>query len=190
MDHLHRRFEAFLKDESGLILAEALIMLPLLVWTLVAMFVYWDVFRTINMTQKAAYSIADLLSRQKTPISCSYADGLQKVLTFLTPNGHTTKMRITSFEYDLPTNKYTLLFSYSPESRITPVTQAALQTWAPKIPALSHMESVFVVETEVAFKSQMQSGLLGMLIGVDDQKFGEFIITRPRHTKLLKAAGC
>lgn len=190
MRYVHRRFDAFLRDESGLILAEALIMLPLLVWTLVAMFVYWDVFRTINMTQKAAYSIADLLSRQENPITCEYADGLQKVLTFLTPNGHATKIRITSFEYDQPNDEYDLLFSFSPENRIAPLNQAAIQAWEPKIPELSHQEAVFVVETQVDFKSQIQSGLLGLLIGVEDQSFGEFIVTRPRHRRLLLDPTC
>jgi len=190
MRYVHRRFDAYLRDESGLILAEALIMLPLLVWTLIAMFVYWDVFRTINMTQKAAYSIADLLSRQENPITCSYANGLQEVLTFLTPNGYPTKIRITSLEYDEPNNRYRLLFSFSPENRITRLDEAAIQNWAPKIPKLSHLESVFVVETQVDFKSQMQSGLLGLLIGVDDQSFGEFIVTRPRHRRLMIDPAC
>lgn len=67
MRNLKRRFITYLRAEDGLVLAEALIMLPLLIWGLIAMFNYWDVFRTINMTQKAAYSIADLLSRQRTP---------------------------------------------------------------------------------------------------------------------------
>ena len=185
MRYPHRRFDAFLKDESGLILAEALIMLPLLVWTMVAMFVYWDVFRTINMTQKAAYSVADLLSRQENPISCAYGDGLQNILSFLTPNGHPTMMRITSFEYDEPNEHYDLLFSFSPNDAIAPVNEATIQNWEPRIPELSHLESVFVVETQVDFKAQLDPGLLGLLIGVDDQSFGEFIVTRPRHRRLM-----
>ena len=55
---------AFAKDESGILLAETLILLPLLIWAFLALFVYWDAFRTINVSQKAAYSIADLMSRQ------------------------------------------------------------------------------------------------------------------------------
>ena len=103
MRNLPNRFRAFLRDEDGLILAEGLIMLPLLIWALVAMFIYWDVFRTINMTQKAAYSIADLLSRQKNTIPLAYANGLQNIMDFLTPGGHPVKIRITSFECNAPT---------------------------------------------------------------------------------------
>ena len=75
MRKLKQRFGTFLRDEDGLILAEGLLMLPLVIWALVAMFIYWDVFRTINITQKAAYGVADLLSRQKVEIPLAFADG-------------------------------------------------------------------------------------------------------------------
>jgi Flp pilus assembly protein TadG len=68
MGTLKHRFRSFLRDEDGLILVEGLIMLPLIIWAMVAMFIYWDVFRTINVTQKASYGIADLLSRQRNDI--------------------------------------------------------------------------------------------------------------------------
>jgi Flp pilus assembly protein TadG len=77
-----RRFKDFLRDEDGLILVEGLIMMPLIIWALVAMFIYWDVFRTINVTQKAAYSVADLLSRQRDTIPLTFANGLQNVAEF------------------------------------------------------------------------------------------------------------
>ena len=44
MRNLKRRFITYLRAEDGLVLAEALIMLPLLIWGLIAMFNYWDVF--------------------------------------------------------------------------------------------------------------------------------------------------
>lgn len=197
MRALKHRFTTFLRDEDGLILVEALITLPLLIWALVAMFIYWDVFRTINVTQKAAYSVADLLSRQRDTIPTSYANGLQKVLDFLTPGGHPVKMRITSLECNSPTGtqadqicnaskgNFKLLFSFSPENKVPGLTQASIQNWkGTKVPTLVHGESVFVVETEVAFKSQLPTMLAGFLVGVEDGTFGDFIVTRPRHRRL------
>ena len=43
-----RNLKAFWKDESGVLLAETLLLLPLLLWGFVALFIYWDVFRTMN----------------------------------------------------------------------------------------------------------------------------------------------
>lgn len=202
MRQLKHRFVSFLHDEDGLILVEGLIMLPLLIWALVAMFIYWDVFRTINVTQKAAYSVADLLSRQRDTIPLAFANGLQNVLDFLTPGGHPVKLRITSIECTSPTGSkvcnfstgsYKLLFSFSPGSPangVLPLTETQIQGWKGttatngKVASLNNGESVFVVETTVDFKAQLPTVLAGFLINVEDQTFGEFIVTRPRHRRL------
>ena len=194
MRRLKNRFGTFLRDEDGLVLAEALVTLPLLIWALVAMFIYYDVFRTINVTQKAAYGIADLLSRQKDVLPLTFANGLQNVMNFLTPGGHPVKLRITSFECQAPagqgcsdtTGNYRLLFSFSPDPSNPVLTQAHIQNWrlAKKIPVLANGESVFVVETEVAFKAQLQTAIAGFMVGVEDAKYGQFIVTKPRHRRL------
>lgn len=197
MRALKHRFSRFLRDEDGLILVEGLIMLPLLIWALVAMFIYWDVFRTINVTQKTAYSVADLLSRQRTEIPLDFANGLQKVVNFLSPGGHPVKMRITSFECKSSSGSqaeqvcnatrgdFRLLFSFSPDNKVDELDESDIQAWkGVKIPTLVHNESVFVVETQVDYEAQLPVALLGMLIGVDDQSFGEFIVTRPRNRRL------
>lgn len=199
MRNLKHRLGTFLRDEDGLILVEALITLPLLIWALVAMFIYWDVFRTINITQKAAYSVADLLSRQRDTIPINFANGLQNVIEFLTPGGHPVKMRITSLECNSPngtkvcnssTGSYKLLFSFSPGNKVTPLTQTQIQSWKGtnptngKIATLNNGESVFVVESSVEFKAQLATVLAGFLVNVTDNTFGEFIVTRPRHRRL------
>ena len=197
MRALKHHLAKFLRDEDGLILVEGLIMLPLLIWALVAMFVYWDVFRTINVTQKTAYSIADLLSRQRDTIPTSYLNGLQDIADFLSPGGHPVKMRITSLECDSPNGTqaqqvcnatrgtYKLLFSRSPDNKVADLTLANILPWkGTRIPTLVHGESVFVVETEVDYKAQLPMVLAGLVIGVDDQTFGEFIVTRPRARRL------
>jgi hypothetical protein len=185
MRKLKQSFGSFLRDEDGLILAETLVMLPMLIWVLVALFVYWDVFRTINITQKAAYSIADLLSRQENDIKEDYADGLQNVVDFLTPDGHPVDIRITSLQYNSTEDKYELLFSYSPGGRVAELDEDDIQAWkGTKIAKLSHLESVFIVETEVKYKAQLQTAIAGFMIGVDDATYGQFIVTRPRHTRL------
>lgn len=195
MRNLKQRFASFLREEDGLILAEALIMLPLLIWSLVAIFIYYDVFRTINVTQKAAYSIADLLSRQRDTIPTTFFEGLQNVTDFLTPGGHPVKLRVTSLECNSPTGTkvcnlttgtYKKLFSRSPGNKVTELTEAKINSeWrGKKIATLNNGEAVFVVEMTVDFKAQLQTVLAGLLVNVNDQTFGEFIVTRPRHRRL------
>lgn len=185
MRSLKHRFITFLRAEDGLVLVEGLLMLPLVIWALVAMFIYWDVFRTINLAQKAAYGVADLLSRQRDEITPAFANGLQNVASFLTPGGHPVKMRITSVEYDESDDEYDLLFSFSPGGKVPPLTEAAVQNWkGTRLPQLNDGDSVFVLETTVEFKAQLQTFIAGFMVGVDDQTFGSFIVTRPRHRRL------
>ena len=42
-------------------------MLPALIWALVAIHVFWDVFRAGTEAQQATYTVADLVSRGTTP---------------------------------------------------------------------------------------------------------------------------
>jgi hypothetical protein len=202
MRTLKHRLVSFLREEDGLVLVEGLLMMPLVVWALVAMFIYWDAFRTINITQKAAYSVADLLSRQRDEIPLTFANGLQNVLDFLTPGGHPVKLRITSLECvgmvfaggvtgcNATDGTYKLLFSFSPGNKVTQLTEAQIQAWkgtspeTAKIATLNNGDSVFVVETQVDFKAQLDTLLMGLLVGVQDQSFGQFIVTRPRHRRL------
>lgn len=188
MLRLRKNFRSFLRDEDGVVLAETLLILPFLIWTMVALFVFWDVWRTINIGQKAAYSIADLLSRQEDPIEPSYLANLQNVLNFLTPGAPQRAMRVTSFEYDQTKNEYCLLFSTTTNATAAPaLTKSQLQEWRTedKIPTLLDRESVFVVETWVDIAPQFDTGILNLAPTLEAATYGEFIITSPRHRRLV-----
>jgi len=49
------RLRRFLRqDESGTLMAEAVLVLPFMLWSYLALFVYWDSYRAVNTVQKAA----------------------------------------------------------------------------------------------------------------------------------------
>ncbi len=183
MIRLKSSIQRFLRDEGGIILAEALILLPLLIWAFLALFVYWDLFRTMNVTQKAAYSIADLMSRQEV-VTPAFVDGLEKVLTFLTPGAPASDMRITSMEYDSATMKYVLLFSRSTDAKYPPHSTSSIQGLKPQIPTLDNLESVVIVETWVEYQPGFDTGVLNVASGVSDQTFTQFIVTKPRKRRV------
>lgn len=192
MYRFRRSIRSFANDESGVIMAEALILMPMMIWGLLALFVYWDVYRTINVAQKAAYSISDLLSRQVV-VTTNFVDGLQEVLGFLTPGAQESRMRITSFEFDEGSviraawdadDTYVLLFSRSPGGAVTAHNQATIQALRPLIPDMDDLDSVVVVETWVDFAPDFDIGVLNFAPGLANQTFGEFIVTRPRTRRV------
>jgi Flp pilus assembly protein TadG len=199
MTRLRTSVRTFLTDESGVFLAEFLIVIPILIWGFIALIVYWDVFRTINVSQKAAYSIADLISRQGV-VTQDFVDGLDNVLDFLTPGTPDSRMRITSFQLDegtvnLPNfdadDTYCLIFSSSTSPLTPPLETDDLQQteFVERIPELAGLESVVLVETWVDYQPKFDTGVLNSAPGVADQTFTQFIVTRPRNWRRVTLDG-
>lgn len=172
MSILTRPFRRFLKEEDGLIMTEFLIMLPLLTWTFMAMFVYWDTFRTINEAQKASYAVSDLISRHDS-IDLPFIDGMEKVMEHLTGQSD-VKLRISSVQWDDVTEEYSLLFSRSPHNEMPVLTVTDIENLADtRIPTMAGGDSIVIVETEVAYQP-------GFDVGIPFTTFSNFIVTRPR----------
>jgi hypothetical protein len=199
MTRLRTSVQDFLTDESGVMLAEFLIMIPILIWGFIALIVYWDVFRTINTSQKAAYSIADLISRQDV-VTPQFVDGLENVLDFLTPGTPGSRMRITSFQLDEgkvskpefdADDKYCRLFSRSSDPLAPPLQTTDLQKkeFVDQIPNLADLESVVLVETWVDYQPKFDTGVLNAAPGVAGQTFTQFIVTRPRKGRRVTLDG-
>lgn len=80
---LPRVIRRWLRAETGAVSVEAVIMFPLLLWAYGAMFVFFDAFKAQNLNVKAAYTIADTISREPDPIDRNYIDGLNTIYGFL-----------------------------------------------------------------------------------------------------------
>lgn len=196
MTRFRTRLRAFAQDESGVMLAEFLLLLPLLIWGFIALIVYWDVFRTINVSQKAAYSISDLISRQEV-VNEKFAADLHKVLTFLTPGAPQSRMRITSFEFDENTpeanpnawgdDEYILLWSRvtGGDPLITQYTAADLQPMRNTIiPIMEAGQGAVIVETWVDYVPRFDLGVLNFAPGISNQTFTQTIVTYARRRRV------
>jgi Flp pilus assembly protein TadG len=190
----------FLKDESGVLLAEALILMPILIWGFLALVVYWDLFRVMNVSQKAAYSIADLLSRQGV-VTEGFIDGQEDILEFLTPGADASRLRITSLQMNEGPNNpanpvfdgnddFCLVFSRSSNDVLSPpYTQSELKALAPQIPNMNDLESIVLVETWVDYSPDFDTGVLNAAEGVAAETFYQFIVTRPRNWRRVTLDG-
>lgn len=177
---------AFRDDESGLILAEFVIVLPILTWAFMALFVYWDIFRSMNTAQKAAYSISDLISRQNNDLPATFITGMGVIMEYLLPPNQSATMRITSVKWSTPNNRFEVIWSRSPNNAMPQLTTATLQPFAPKIPVMAATDTVVIVESSVPYTPSLNVGLLA------SYSLDEFIVTRPRFlTKIcLQGVAC
>jgi hypothetical protein len=188
-------------------LAEFLILIPILIWGFLALIVYWDLFRTINVNQKAAYSISDLLSRQEVVTEQFATTGLFEVLKFLVPGAQEPRLRITSFEFDEgPTaeaslktwgadDKYVLLWSRVTGTTVRPdgFKPAPLVENDLKgmnltiIPMMDDGKGAILVETWIDYTPRFDIGLLNAAPGLSRQTFNESIVTFARRRRVCLA---
>lgn len=167
---LIRRFG---RSEAGSVMAETVIVLPILLWSFLALFVYWDSFRSINTVQKAAYTISDTISREMITLPTSYFDGLRSVMDFMIDSDQDVRMRVTSIMYNGTALRHEVMWSYSPGSALPELTTATLQLVKHRLPNMSDADYATIVETEVDY-------LPAFNIGMDNMTLQQFIITRPR----------
>lgn len=211
MKSLAHRIRRFRDQEDGLVMTEFLIMLPLLIWGFIALFVYWDAFRTVNAAQKAAYSVSDLISRQNE-VDTTFINGMQTVTEYLVADSPGVRIRITSVKYREEDDTLHVLFSRSPGGKLTPRTDSSVNSpsFRDRIPVMANQDSVVVVETEVDYmpgqyrhvrtrkrtilgengeEVEVPEVLYRFEVGIPATTFTNFIVTRPRRYLQVCFAG-
>ena len=163
----------FGRDENGTLLAETVIILPLLLWAYLALFVYWDAYRAVNTSQKAAYMISDMISREKEELPANYPTGLRNVMRYLIDTDREVKIRVTSIYWSVADGKFAVAWSRSPDNAMPRMTTLALQDVKSRIPQMADSDTVVLVETEVTYEPLFN-------VGLQDSVLRQFIVTRPR----------
>lgn len=183
MKRMIGRIRPFARSDEGSVVVEAVIILPFLSWAVLALFVYWDAYRSINTVQKASYTIADTISREKNPISGSYLAGLHGLMDYLANSPTTSRMRMTSLTWDDLNQQYRVLWSCSPGSGMAVQTDATLATYAGSLPKMADADTVVLLETEVDYAPAFD-------VGLSDQTIEQFIVTRPRNAPSVVLTSC
>lgn len=176
MARLRRPFTRFAREERGSVLAEGVIALPILLWAYVGLFAYWDAFRSLNTLQKAAYTLSDMISRENpTSISLTsaYVVGMDKVLEYLIDADTNARLRVTSVTWSDTNQRFEVHWSRSPYEQLPELTTDTLQPLAGQIPTMTAGDYVILVEVQMPYTPAFN-------VGMTDQTFSQFIVTRPR----------
>lgn len=180
----------FCADERGTVVTEFVIIFPILIWAWVGMYYYWDVYRAVNMSQKASYTVADALSRSNGLMTPQYIDGMSSLLAYLSDATQPVKMRVTSVKWNKTTGKHEVSWSYSPGSKLTPRTTAGIPAIATQLPTLVEFETVILLETEIDYRPPMGATKIGPIsLGVGARTLSEFIVTKPRFVTPVCLSG-
>lgn len=177
------RLRRFLRqDESGTLMAEAVLVLPFMLWSYLALFVYWDSYRAINTVQKAAYTISDMISREMVSVTEAYIVGMDAMMEYMIDQDQDAKTRVTEITWSQINNRYEVFWSRSPHNALPRLTTASLSSIADKLPMMADGDHVVLVEVEVNYEPSFN-------VGLGDQTIKQFIVTRPRFVPRICLTG-
>jgi Flp pilus assembly protein TadG len=171
---LRVKIDFFSRDSEGSTPVEGVLASTFLLWWYMASFTFFDAYRQKNVTLKAAYTIADMLSRQTSTVNAAYVNGLNTVFDYLTYSNQPTVVRVSSVYFDGTTNKYRTVCSYSTNPVKYPkYTDATIDAQKTRLPSMPVGDTVVLVETFMAFQPVFK-------VGLDPMWYSTFITTRPR----------
>ena len=162
----------FWRDEKGAMIVETIMVLPLLLWAFMGLYVYWDAYRSITVVQKAAYTVSDLLSRQRDGVTSAYIVGMDNVVEYLIDEDQDVSTRVTSVTWNDVDKRFEVHWSRA-NGDMAELTTATLQPLAGQIPDMAPNDFAVIVEVNVPYVPAFDVGLVA-------DGFRQFIVTRPR----------
>ncbi len=183
MKRLNSFLRNFRKDDQGSIAVETILIIPMLFWAYLSMFAIFDAYRQHAINTKAAYTIADVVSRETNPIDTAYLAGTREMLAYLTANDSVdVGLRVTSVRYNANDDIYQLDWSES-DGGEPPLSNNQVKALDDSLPILPHNERVVVVETFVDYDPPFNTGL-------QEREIHNFVFTRPRYAPRVCFESC
>lgn len=164
----------FLRREDGVIAIEAMIITPVIFWTFLSMFSFFDAFRTYGANQKAAFTVGDAISRETVPIDDEYLTGVRQLFSYLSLSDDDTTIRVSSIYYDADEDRHYVDWSEVKGSGQSSLSSGTVSSWQDRLPIMVDNERIVVVETWAEYDPPFATGL-------EQREIQNFVFTRPRY---------
>lgn len=178
---MFKKFQTFLKnfadDAKGTVAVEAAIILPLLMWSYMAMYIFFDAYQTRSSTEKAAFTISDILSRETTAIDTTYLANMRSLFDMLSESDSATGLRVSVISWSVVSDDYELEWSHT-QGAFASLSADALNSLSERLPTMADGETLILVETYSTYEPALN-------VGLGDQQVSTFIFTRPRFAPQL-----
>ena len=180
----HPMKSRFLRKEDGSLSIEAVFTIPLLAWVIVATYVFFDAFKQLNVSQKATYTVADMISREEAAVNDGYITALHEAFSYLSgQRGGASALRVSVVEMceDENGGPPYLELAWSKGRMYDDLT--TLDAIQESIPILSPGEQLIVVESVQRWEPPFAEGLAA------NYNFRELALARPRFAPKIDFAG-
>jgi len=153
----------FRKDSTGSVAVETALIFPTLLFALFVMMNIFDAYRAKSTTEKAAFAVSDMLSRETMAVDANYIDGAHAVLEQMSTvrSGHDlTVSHVYWSEQSNGSGELVLAWSHSNDGG-SGITASEFEAMKDKLPVLVHGESLIVVETSAQYSPPILAGWSG-----------------------------
>ena len=182
---LFKAFKRSVRDERGSISVEAILMFPMLAWAFMAMFVFFEGLRESNITLKATYTVADLLSREADPDDPLTEDdlvGMNAIYAWLTRSTEPVQLRVSVVRYDAATNSHIRIWSRGVNGKQDLQQQDIASVVTPHVPIMADATNAIIVETWAEYDPVVDMGLT-------ETDLYNIVVTSPRFAGQLMLEG-
>lgn len=177
---LTNQLKRFAAQERGSIAVEALLIVPILFWAIMAGYTFFEGYRQSASNIKAAYTIGDLISRETREINSTYIDSMEAMFALMVRNQTDLKMRISLVLYDADSDRHELQWSAVRGDSVEKLTDADMPRMKDILPPMSDQNTLILVETSNTFVPPFR-------VGLDNIELENFVFTRPRFANNIKA---
>ncbi|WP_299636684.1 hypothetical protein [uncultured Ruegeria sp.] len=175
--NVKNRIKAFKQDESGILTVEAIMIFPLLLWTITFTFTAFEGFRQSASNLKAAYTVSDLISRESAAVTDVYIDSLHELMGEMINNRSEVRIRVSLVRFDQIDNRHYVEWS-TVRGYDTEWNDNNIQEIENRLPPMPDQDTVILVETSNEYIPQFKPGW-DLATGIT---FENFIFTRPRFS--------
>ncbi|WP_417249935.1 TadE/TadG family type IV pilus assembly protein [Celeribacter sp.] len=166
----------FHRADEGSMSVEAIISVPVVFTALIFSYCYFSAFEAKAQANKAAYTLADYVTRQTDAVTPEFIDGLKGIYTFLTRD-YDVSVRVSAVKWieedgDEDSGEYVLQWSTA-KGDFDPLTDDNFAVIEGRLPIMSAGNESIVVET-------MRYWSAPMIIGLDKVQFYDIISSMPR----------
>ena len=179
------KFRRIRRDERGSLSVEAVLVLPLLFWAIIATFTFFHAYKAQNATFRANYTISDILSRQTDEIGTDFLRGMHNVFQFMTlakTDGTWIRVSVVQCKQDCETEDRVLDMVWSHGTNgARSMSNADFEHWESLVPWLPKGDSMIVVETSMQYKPPFEN----FLVSFPERALVSHSVTRPRFVPQL-----
>lgn len=170
--HLKR----FKRSEDGLITIEAVLMVPVLFWSLTASYTFFNSYHQSARNLKAAYAVADIISRERGTITSTYVETLYSLMQNMVEERSDMNMRISFLRYDKPDKRHYVLWSCARGADFTTKwDNGNIHQLEDRLPTMPDNGKMIVVETSNLYRPPFK-----LLVTRPPYYMNNFVFTHPR----------